>query len=105
MMFLCKFGQNPLIGSGDKEQTRLIFTVFILWWPWKLGQGQQNQNDTVHIKMLSFVDKTYCDKMLSEVFIIIIYVNKYAMTTCNKDDMQSCQTIWKKHNDMLMMFR
>ena len=29
--------------------------------------------------------------MLSEV--IIIYVNKYAMTTCNKE---SCQTWWKK---------
>ena len=30
------------------------------------------------------VDKTYCDKMLSEVFSVIIYVNKHAMTTCNK---------------------
>ena len=39
------------------------------------------------------VVKTYCDKMLSEGFVIIIYVNKYAMTTCNK---ASCQTWWKK---------
>ena len=39
------------------------------------------------------VDKTYCDKMLSEVFVIIIYINKYALTTCNKT---SCQTWWKK---------
>ena len=39
------------------------------------------------------VDKTYCDKMLSEGFVIIIYVNKYAMTTYNK---APCQTWWKK---------
>ena len=41
------------------------------------------------------VYKTYCDnseKMLSEVFVIIIYANKYAVTTCNKT---SCQTWWK----------
>ena len=31
----------PTIGSGDREQTRLIFTVFIVW-PSKLGQGHQN---------------------------------------------------------------
>ena len=41
MVFLCKFGQNPPIGSGDRVQKRLIFTVFIVWWPWKLGEGQQ----------------------------------------------------------------
>ena len=35
--------------------------------------------------------------MLSEVFVIIIYVNKYAVTTCNK---ASCQTWWKKHDAM-----
>ena len=40
--FCCKFGQNPSIGSGDRVQTRLIFTVFIVWWPWKLGQCHQN---------------------------------------------------------------
>ena len=46
---------NPLIGSGDRVQTRLIFTVFIVWWPWKLGQGHQNlinsfnyPNDIIH---------------------------------------------------------
>ena len=33
---------NPPIGSGDRVQTRLIFTVFIVWWPWKWGQGHQN---------------------------------------------------------------
>ena len=33
---------NPPIGSGDRVQTRLIFTIFIMWWPWKLGQGHQN---------------------------------------------------------------
>ena len=34
---------------------RLIFTVFIVWWPWKLGQGHENlknyfsyHNDTIH---------------------------------------------------------
>ena len=30
MLFLCKFGQNPPIGSGDRVQTRLISTVFIV---------------------------------------------------------------------------
>ena len=55
MVFLCKFSQNPPIGSGDRVQTRLIFTVLIVWWPWKLGQGHQNlissfnyPNDTIH---------------------------------------------------------
>ena len=42
MVFLCKFCQNPTVGSGDRVQTRLSFTVFIVWWPWKLGQGHQN---------------------------------------------------------------
>ena len=42
MVFLCKFGQNPPIGSGDRVQTRLIFTVFIKWLPWKISQGHQN---------------------------------------------------------------
>ena len=42
MVFLCKFGQNPLIGAGNRVQTMLILTVFIVWWPWKLGQGHQN---------------------------------------------------------------
>ena len=55
VMFLCKFGQNPPIGSGDRVRTRLIFTVFIVWWPWKWGQGHQNlinsfkyPNDKIH---------------------------------------------------------
>ena len=39
---MCKFGQNPPTGSGEGVQTRLIFTVFIVWWSWKLGQGHQN---------------------------------------------------------------
>ena len=41
--------------SGDRVQTRLTFTVFIVWWPWKLGQGHQNviksfnyPSDTIH---------------------------------------------------------
>ena len=42
MVFMCKLGQNPSIRSGDRVQTRLIFTIFIVWWPWKLGQGHQN---------------------------------------------------------------
>ena len=42
MGFLCEFGQNPPTGSGDRVQTWLIFTVFIVWWLWKLGQGHQN---------------------------------------------------------------
>ena len=36
-------------------QTRLIFTIFIVWWPWKVGQGHENiinsfnyPNDTIH---------------------------------------------------------
>ena len=28
MVFLCKFGQNPPIGSGDRVQTRLIFSLY-----------------------------------------------------------------------------
>ena len=31
VVFLCKFGQNPPFGSGDRVQTMLIFTVFIVW--------------------------------------------------------------------------
>ena len=27
--------------QGSRVQTRLIFTTFIVWWPWKLGQGHQ----------------------------------------------------------------
>ena len=50
-----------------------------------------------HCLYFFLVDKTYCAKMLSEVLVIIICVNRYAMTTCNK---ASCQTCWKKHNDM-----
>ena len=42
------------------------------------------------------VDKTYCGKMLSEVFVIIIYVNKYA----SYDDIQSCLLI----SSRLMIF-
>ena len=34
--------QNPPIDSGYRGQTRLIFTVLIVWWSWKLGQGHQN---------------------------------------------------------------
>ena len=30
-LFLCQFGQNPSIGSGDEVQTMIIFTVFIVW--------------------------------------------------------------------------
>ena len=53
VVFLSNCGQNLPIGSG--VQTRLIFTVFIVWWPWKLGHGNQNlinsfnyPNDTIH---------------------------------------------------------
>ena len=42
VVFRCKFGQNPPVGSGGRVQTRLIFTVFIVWWPWKLGHGHKN---------------------------------------------------------------
>ena len=42
MVFLCKFGENPPTGSGDSVQTRLIFIVIIVWWPWKWDQGNQN---------------------------------------------------------------
>ena len=48
-------GQNPCIGSGDRVQTMLFFTVFIVWWSWKLVQGNPNliksfnySNDTIH---------------------------------------------------------
>ena len=56
MVFLCKFGQNPSIGSGDRVQTRLIFTVFIVWWPWKLGHGHQNLiNSILIIPMIQYI--------------------------------------------------
>ena len=42
IVFLCKFGPNQPIGSGDRVQTRLIFAIFTVWWPWKLGQAHQN---------------------------------------------------------------
>ena len=38
----CKFGQNPSTDLGDRMQTRLIFTVFIVWWHWKLSQEHEN---------------------------------------------------------------
>ena len=47
MVFLCKFGQNQLIGSGDKSAAKAHFTVFIVWWPWKLGQGHRNLNQSL----------------------------------------------------------
>ena len=53
--FCASLGQNPPIGSGNGVQTRLIFTVFIVQWPWKLDQDHQNiinsfnyPNDTIH---------------------------------------------------------
>ena len=34
---------NPPIGSGDKSADKAhFFTVFIVWWSWKLGHGHQN---------------------------------------------------------------
>ena len=55
MLSLRKFGQNPPIGSLHRLQEKLIFTVLIMWWPGKLGQGHQNliksfnyPNDTIH---------------------------------------------------------
>ena len=56
VVFLCKFGQNPPICSGERVQKMLIFTTIIVWWSWKLGQGHENliisfnyYNDTIHI--------------------------------------------------------
>ena len=55
MVFRCKFGRNLPISPGDRVPTRLIFTVFIVWWPSKLGHGHQNlinsfnfSSDTIH---------------------------------------------------------
>ena len=33
---------NPPTESGDRVQTRLIFTVLMVWWPWKLDRGHQS---------------------------------------------------------------
>ena len=52
MVFLCKFGQNPPISSRDRVQTSLIFTVFIVWWPWKLGQDHQYLINSLIIPMI-----------------------------------------------------
>ena len=48
-------GQNPPLGSGDRVQTMLIFTVFIVWWPWKLGQGHHNLFKSLTIPMLQYM--------------------------------------------------
>ena len=47
--------KNSPIGSGDRVQTRLVFTVFTVWWPWKLSQGHQilissfiHPNNSIH---------------------------------------------------------
>ena len=31
LVFMCNFGQKPLIGSGDKSTNKFVFTVLILW--------------------------------------------------------------------------
>ena len=53
-MYLFLFDEN--LPTGSKLQESLIFTVFIGWWPWKLGQGHQDlinsllrNTDTIHI--------------------------------------------------------
>ena len=48
MVFLCKICQNIPFGPGDRVQTRLIFTVFIVWWPWNSGQHHQNLNKSLN---------------------------------------------------------
>ena len=35
---------NPPIGSGDKVQTRLIFTIFIVWWKLKIRSRSPKSN-------------------------------------------------------------
>ena len=52
MVFLCKCGQNPPIGSEDRVHTRLIFTVFIVWLPSKLGQGHGNLISFIYIYII-----------------------------------------------------
>ena len=52
MVFICKFGQIWLIGSGYKMPTRLILTVLIVWWPWKLGQGNMIYSNLLTIPMI-----------------------------------------------------
>ena len=37
-----KFGQNPLINSGDRVQNNYFPAIWVLLWPWKWGQGHQN---------------------------------------------------------------
>ena len=39
--FYASLVKNPPIDSGDSVQTRLLFIVFIVWWPWKIDQGHQ----------------------------------------------------------------
>ena len=49
-----KFCQNPSFGSRDRVQTSIFwsnsenFKVFIVLWPWKLGQGHQNLFESLH---------------------------------------------------------
>ena len=82
MLFLCKFGQNLPIGSLDRLQKKLIASVLIVWWPWKIGQGHQNiiksfnyPNDTINEAGLnpSFVSR---DREQKRFFFIKIWHSK-----------------------------
>ena len=65
-----------------RAQTRLIFTVFIVWWPWKLGNGHQNlinsfnyPNDTIHkvwLEPIIWFKKQGADKL----FLVKIWHSK-----------------------------
>ena len=54
IMYLWQICQNPCTGSLDILQIRLIFTVSIMWWPWKLGQGHQ-----ILIKLFIYLSQWY----------------------------------------------
>ena len=51
---VCMVGQNPPIVSGDRVQTMLLFTVFIVWWRRKSGQGNQNLIIFLIIPMIQY---------------------------------------------------
>ena len=66
-----------------RVQTRLIFKAFIVWRPWKLGQGHQNlissfnhHNDTLYIKFGQDPSFGSRDRVQTSFFLVNIWHSK-----------------------------
>ena len=57
MVFLCKFVQNPKLGSGDRVQTRLIFSL-------NLSQGHQNLIKSLYVQELGINGSSHYDDLV-----------------------------------------